>query len=333
MPKDKATSGKSAPYLLCGDKLPRTQTDLLIALAPLIIFASVIWGPRALLLCAVGGLCAWVTETVFELVLHARLAGISAVPNGIMIALVCPVSAAWWLIALGAFAAAVFKMLMRSFRRPLFHPAAAGWIVMLLLGTEQMSTYPVVDFRNPLPVFGAAGDFYKQDSIGEMLKKGFPPRYTLSQMLTGQVSGAMGATALLLIAACAVFLIYRKRISWNTIFPCLFIVFVAAILTNGNQPELSVLFELSASSLLFSIVFLIPSHGPAPSLTASRMIYGFLCGLLIMIFRLLGFYELSVPVSLIICGIFSVVSEWLILCFKSRGPVSAKKLFMLVVRG
>ena len=126
-----------------------------------------------------------------------------------------------------------------------------------------------------------------------MLRAGARPVLLLSEMFTGNVAGPMGASVVLVAAAAALFLYFRHAARWE-----ITVCFMgAAALLAALFPRVStgradsVLVELSAGSLAFCAAFLATNTTNAPKLPLARCLYGFLGGLLTMLFRYLGAYE------------------------------------------
>lgn len=305
-----AKMNKTAPFLRCGETARLMQGDLLAALLPTVIIAVMQAGFRPLFLCAVSAAAAWTAESAVLFFRGRRLAGASAVNIGLLVALVCPASVPWWLPVLGSAAGvllvkAPFSGLIRPLApplaRPLFHPAAFIWLLLGVIFPSYMNRFPVVSADNILPVFGDPSQFAQGASVAHLLQLQSRPPYGLSELLVGNLPGPMGTTSLFVIAACAVYLIYRRAAAWQATAGMVGIcVLLGLLVDRGNAGAgWSVLFELSAGGFLFAAVYLAADPAAIPRLPLARLLYGVLCGALAMIFRYLGMENGGVPAAIL----------------------------------
>lgn len=307
---------KTAPFLRCGETARLMQGDLLVALLPAVIIAVMQAGFRALFLCAASAAAAWAAESAALFLLRRRLAGASAVNLGLLVALVCPVSAPWWLPVLGSAAGVLLiKVPFSGLARPLFHPAAFIWLLLSVIFPSYMNRFPAVSADNILPVFGDPSQFEQGASVAHLLHLQSRPPYGLSELLVGNIPGAMGTTSLFVIAACAVYLIYRRAVAWQATAGMVGVCALLGLLVDrGNAgPGWSVLFELSAAGFFFAAVYLAAEPAAVPRLPLARLLYGVLCGALAMIFRYLGMESGGVPAAILVAQLASHPLDRLIL--------------------
>ena len=95
----------------------------------------------------------------------------------------------------------------------LFNPAAVGFASVALCWPELVYRYPAV--LRTLSVFGENAE-KAATSPAHSLAIGAVPEYDVLDLLLGSAPGPMGATNILVIVACGVFLIVRKAVNWRT---------------------------------------------------------------------------------------------------------------------
>ncbi len=307
--------GKTAPFLHSGDTVRSIEGDMLIALLPPVVIAVMKSGFRSLFLCALSAAAAWIAASALLFLFKRRLAGPAAAGAGLLVALLCPVSAPWWLPALGGTAAALLQILFGLLPRPPFHPAALIWLLLGVFFPSYMHSFPAVSADNIPPVFGGPPALEQGVSIAHLLQLQVRPPHGLSQLLVGNIPGAMGTTSLLLIAACAVYLIYRRAIAWQAAAGMTGICALLGLLVDRGDagPGWSMLFELSAAGFLFAAVYVAAAPGVSPRLPFARLLYGVLCGALTMIFRYLGMENSCVPAAILLAQLASPPLDRLVL--------------------
>ncbi len=329
-----AKPNKSAPFLHGGETTRLMQGDMLVALLPAVIIAVMQAGLRALFFSALSAFAAWAAESVWLLFVRRRPAGVAPLNTGLLVALVCPVSAPWWLPVAGSIAAVwLIRLPLGGLSRPLFHPAAFIWLLMLVIFPAHMTRFPAVSPDNILPVLGLPESFQQSASLSELLRLGSRPPYGLSELLVGNLPGGMGTTSLFVIAACAVYLIYRRAIGWQTVAGMTGICVLLAMLVDRSHAGAgwSALYEVSASAFFFAAVYIAADPAASPRLPLARFLYGVLCGGLAMIFRYGGMGDAGVPAAILIAQIASRPFDRLILYMRQGEKRDFYKLHRLLL--
>ncbi|MEG0803327.1 MAG: RnfABCDGE type electron transport complex subunit D, partial [Pygmaiobacter sp.] len=186
-----------------------------------------------------------------------------------------------------------------------FNPAAVGYAVVTVCWSDSLFRYPV-PFA-PLGIFSASGAALVEASA-HTLKAGGIPNIAMWDLLLGSYAGPMGTTFCLVIAASAVFLLVRRRISLELpvsfLLTCMVVSLLMPRVAIANSLAL-MKYELLSGALLYSSVFLVCNTNTAPKNTYARILYGILCGFLCMMFRHYGAYELGVCFAVLLGNAFS----------------------------
>ena len=246
-----------------------------------------------------------------------KLADLSTIATGMLVALALPSTAPLWLAPLGsAVAIAVAKVPFGHAGTTPFVPAAVG-IGFITLSYDSVFTYP--DIALKLSTGGV--------SVAQMLVQGKSIGTNVLQVLdlfVGRVPGPMGATCLLVLIGCLLFLTIRKYdgaiSSFSFVLTCvIFALLFPRVMTGRNY---SILMELSAGLLLYSAVFFVSDPVTSPTTKRGKILYGIFGGLLTMILRRVGSYEEPVIFAVLIMnamsGAFDSLGEQLGLLFKSK---------------
>lgn len=312
-----------APFIKSEDKASGVMLDAVIALAFLLIVPVAYYGHRAVALAVVGAAAAVVCEALWCFALRRKLSifDLSAVVTGLIIALLLPVSAPYWMPVAGAvFAISVVKMPFGGLGRNIFNPAAAGVAFLTVCRSYLVFTYPDPGELNRLALFNP--DFKAVLSPDAMLKSGIRPDIGKLEWLLGNFAGPMGATAVLVILACGVYLLYRRAAAFQVplgfVAACaLFVLLFPRI----EAPYIDLLIcELLSGSVVFCAVFVAGDPVTSPKHWLARLIYGVMGGLICMIFRYFSAYQQGAVFAILLINPFSAALDravWYIL--RKRG--------------
>ena len=135
----------SSPHVHSSTTTRTIMRDVLIALAPAMVFAVAFFGLRALTVTLVSVLACVLFEKLYCKMtgMDCKIYDLSACVTGVLLAFVCPVTIPYWTIILGAlFAIMLVKMLFGGLGRNIVNPALAGrafmfsWPVLMRPGSS-----------------------------------------------------------------------------------------------------------------------------------------------------------------------------------------------------
>lgn len=289
------------------------SVDVLIALAPLCVFSAVYYGFRPVLLVLTGLVSAVLFETIGCLMMRRRptvLDGSAAVTGALIGSLVSPLSPYWLPIAGAAFAILAVKMPMGGSGRNLFNPAAAGLSAITLCFPGFFFKYPDPGIGVPLPLSNTI-DMAGIPSPASQLASGGQTLYTPTMLLLGDFPGPIGATAITILIACALFLLVRRVITPLITLPflavCATLAYIFPRVTGGTAD--SVMVELCSGYLLFCGIFLLNDPVTAPRHWLGRIAYGVLAGFLVMLTRYFGRFEEGACFAVLLVNAFATTLD------------------------
>ena len=275
-------------------------------------------------LLAVSVLSAVVCELFGSILLKMKISvgNLSAVGTGLMIALMLPASAPWWLPVCGsAFAIVAAKLPFGRVERLPFSPAAAGMAFLTVCFPQLVFAYPKVS-----PALSGTGV-----SLAAMLAQN--TSLSLSSvraidMLTGNFPGPMGASCILVLLGSAIYMLIRR----TRLF-----ISVAGFLTGGALVALclprvasllpSVVMELCAGTMLFAALFLITEPGAQSEKPLLQLLLGFFGGALCLLMRRFGAFEESACFAVLLTqAVRPVVEQWLTAASKKRARNETKEI-------
>ncbi len=295
--------------------------DLLLCVIPLAGMAWYYYGPRPLLLLAVGLLTAYLCDCALA-PLHG--AGYhSHEPSSecfaALIVLMMPATVPYAVVAAAVVVAVLAKEAFGGEGHYPFHPAAVGMVVAGISWPDSVYRYPTPG--SVLPLFGEQ-DLVLSPGMNSILRAGGLPSDSTMNLLTGNAAGGLGTSAALVIMACGLFLLVRGHIKPAVLIP----FFVLSIGLPWLLPQLNELpafswpwefvrqriylekYVILSGTLLFGGLFLVCEPVTMPNRTSSRLVYGVALGVATYAFRLVSPYESSVCFALLIVG---AIPEWL----------------------
>lgn len=268
----------------------RTMLCVLAALAPSLAMGTYVFGWRVLLLTAVCVASAAASEWGYEKArgMENTAGDLSAAVTGAILACSLPSGIPLWIAALGSFAAVVAgKLLFGGYGKNRVNPAVAARLLLFLLFTKQMTTFPVTSFvevaeDSPSAMVGPT-------PLENLAQGADIPE--LSRMFFGFVEGPAGCVSSIAILLGGGFLIWKKVIS--PVIPGAFLAamlvfaFVCGAATGGDAMHFA-LFHLFAGGAMFAAFFCATDPVTSPASVKGKAVYAAGCGVITMILRLWG---------------------------------------------
>ena len=278
---------RSAPHIRHNETTRTIMGDAVLVLLILYAMAFYYYGPRALALGAWSVAISVVTDILCVLISGKRpnIRDFSPLVTGMLIPLLMPATIPYGAVAIAAVVAiAAAKHPFGGVGHNVFNPAAAGFSFSAICYGEKMFTYPLP--LQLLPVFGAE-QVVNGISPAFTLSLGGVPSYALLDMALGNFPGPMGATNILVILACLLYLSLRNTVRWEMPVSFFLTVSVFALLFPRTSAEgfESVALELMSGMLLLGGVFMLGDPVTTPKRDLSKVAFGVVSGITVMLFR------------------------------------------------
>jgi len=292
----------SSPHVHQDVTTKTIMRDVLIALAPALVFSVVNFGIRALLVTLVSVVSCYGFEKLWNILMkkNDKTYDLSACVTGVLLAFVCPVTVAYWQIVIGAaFAILLVKMLFGGLGRNVVNPALAGRAFMMSWPVA-MSTWIKPGFANAAPVMNPVDIATAATPLANM-HQGMMPDVTWLELFWGNVGGCIGETSALMLLIGLVYLLIRKVIKIT--IPAAYIGTVA-ILTllfpMGNNNFEWMLCHLFGGGLMLGAIFMATDYVTSPLTKMGQVVYGIGCGALTVMIRYFGGYNEGVSYAILI---------------------------------
>jgi electron transport complex protein RnfD len=272
---------------------------VIYALIPTVIASIVYFKLRAFLLIVVCIAGATLSEAIFQKLRRkpVTLYDSSAILTGLLLALILPPSLPLWAGALGAVMAIVIgKQIFGGLGHNIFNPALVGRAFLMAAFPVMLTTwikpglYDAVSTATPLAIM-------KFDKV-------VTP--TLHLFL-GNTAGSLGETSAIALILGGILLLVVKAIDWRISFTYLGTVAVLTGILFLVKPAqyATPWFHLFSGGLLIGALFMATDPVTSPITKKGRYIFGFGCGLLVVIIRTWGGLPEGVMYSILIMNAFT----------------------------
>ncbi|MEJ2640569.1 MAG: RnfABCDGE type electron transport complex subunit D [Desulfosarcinaceae bacterium] len=276
-----------APFWHDGSSVPERNYHFLLALLPAVLMGVANFGVPALaVIClSVASAIGWEVAFNYAGKRPVTVADGHAAVIGLLLAMVFPATAPWWLVLLGTLVAIVIgKQIYGGIGSNPVHPVALAWAILYV------AYKPFFDFDGMLANFRF--DFPALYPLGAL--KAFGPeaiaKFSLTDLFLGHQIGGLGATCGWALILGGLYLILRNFVRWEIAFSFLGGVFVTALLFHLGDPTryAGPWFHLFTGYTLIGAFFLVPEDSSSPVNFAPMLIYGALAGFMVVLIRNIG---------------------------------------------
>ncbi len=314
---------RPAPHIRHADNIKISMADVLVALLPCAVMATIYNGIRFLVLLSISVVTALVCELVISLVFLRKqtIGDLSAVVTGAICAMLLPASAPYiYAITAPATGIVIAKWLFGGVGKNVFNPALIGIATLILTNPTNMSSYPQPMQNLPLTATLSEGSYVLGASVLTGLKDSSTMLEDKVLMLVGNTAGAAGATCIIVIAASAAYLLYRRIISSHITFSILATVGVIALLFPRADGVLnSLCYELMGGSIVFCSVFCATDPVTTPNTASGKVFFGIGIGSITMLVRYFGEFNDGIIFAILIMNALSFAMDKLVWQVRPKG--------------
>ena len=292
-----------APHVQTAQSTTRIMRDVVIALMPALVVSMVVFGVDVLRVTALSVACCVLFEYLIQRFLvggSLTIGNWSAVVTGVLLAFNLPASIPWWIVVIGAFVSiAIAKMTFGGLGKNPFNPALVGRVFLLFAYPVQMTTFP-------RPVGQLADAFSGATPLAVKAELVSHTSVNYQDVLFGSIPGSLGEVSALLLLVGAVYLLWRKVITWHIPVAVLgtMAVFVFLVgLGQGMHGEALwefPLFHLLAGGAILGAVYMATDYSTSPMTHTGMLIYGVGIGIITVLIRLWGAYPEGMSFAILI---------------------------------
>ncbi|MDL2253505.1 RnfABCDGE type electron transport complex subunit D [Ruminococcaceae bacterium OttesenSCG-928-I18] len=283
---------QASPHLRRGSGTRAIMGNVLLALLPATLGSVWFFGPAVLPYYLVAVFFALAADALAQFLRKRRVDtfDLSPVVTGVLLAMSMPLGTPLWFAALGpALGILVAKELFGGIGYNFLNPALLGRAVLRLAFPQQMSMNPA-----PSPPFGLGQSVDAVASATPLItlkEGGTLSAADLLDSFLGMAAGKIGETSALLLLLGAVWLLAKGIIRLR--IPLAFLAGIAlmAFVFGGNEGLFgagwqTVLGHLLGGATMLGAFFMVTDYGSSPSAPLAQILFGALCGVVTMLFRL-----------------------------------------------
>ena len=338
----------SSPHVRQEESVSKIMFTVTLTLVPAAIVSTWIFGFRALLLVLIGMAAAVLTEwavlKIFKM--SGSVADGSALLTGLLVSFNIPAGTPFWIPVVGSFfAIAIAKMPFGGLGYNPLNPALAGRAFLL-------ASWPLHMTKDWIPAFWWKQTGYNFFSINVFPSKfmvdgvsfatplevtktalkiirhpgGFPgdivatANVNLMQigdqiidLIIGRVGGCIGETSAIILLIGAVYLFYKRYISWQTPISFVIVVGLGGWMFGGGEGLFSgdPFFHIFAGGLILGAFFMATDMVTSPITKKGRLYFGIGCGVITIVIRLIGGYPEGVSYAILLMNLtVPLIDRW-----------------------
>ena len=328
---------ETSPHIRRKDSAWMMMLDVLIALAPTFIFASVVFPLQTLTFFIISAFIMVFAEFVFIGLTHmmpkdgekhtfkekfiyaykGRYKPVNIVAplvSAMIYTLITPPGASYYAVIVGAVIGIVFgKLVFGGLGCNIFNPAAVGMVVAKLSFGKNYAT-PVNSWYYPEFDAVAGGTLLGQ------VKGDFSviANYSPLDMFLGKMPGTLGEVYTITILIGLIYLLIRHTIDWRIVVSYLgtftLMMLIAGGIVSSKIADVTfydfTLFHLLSGGVMFGAVFMFTDPVTGPITKPGRVMFGVIGAVITVLIRLFGALPEGVAFSILIANMFVPVLDF-----------------------
>jgi electron transport complex protein RnfD len=301
-----------SPHIHSDESVKKIMWAVVIALLPALVVSVYYFGLPAILVTGTSiSSCLVFEYLILKFLIKGKntLSNGSAVITGLLLAFNLPSTLPLHWVVVGALVAiGIGKMAFGGLGNNPFNPALAGRVFLLISRPVEMTTWaipkPVWSFgadavTGPTPL-GVMKMLAKESAADTFVNMQEMPNYV--QMLFGQMGGSFGEISFIALLIGAIFLIFRKVITWH--IPVSFIgsafLLSGALYLYNPVCYANPFFHIIVGGLMLGACFMATDMVTSPISPWGMIVFGAGCGILTIVIRIFGAYPEGVSFAILL---------------------------------
>lgn len=276
----------TAPHIRVKKTTQVVMLDVIIAMLPAVAASIYFFGIRALWLTLVCVAACVISEAITQKLLgkKIRIADLSAVVTGILLALNLPVEYPFFMAIVGSiFAIAIVKELFGGIGQNFLNPALAARALLLVTWPAETGTFTFDGVAGATPLGGRPA--------------------TLLDLFIGNIPGSIGEVSKLALLLGLAYLVIRRVI--NLRMPVIYVAVSAIMLYVLKYDLADTLHQILSGGIILAAVFMITDYSSSPMSPQGQVVYAIGAAILTVIIRLYGGYPEGVSFAILIMNVLT----------------------------
>jgi len=282
----------SFPHIHANKDVKSIMRDVLISLLPAMAAGIYFYKMQSLYMFLFSAAAAVLSELIWNRIVKGKffLEDVSSIITSILIVLVMPNFVPLWLPAAGTVFAVIFvKELFGGLGQNFVNPAAtakvfiiASWATLLVNPVEAVSSATTT-----------------------------APAVSMKDIFIGYASGNIGEASILALLIGGLYLIIRGVIDWRaTISYLVSVALFSLIIGKNGFMTGDAVTGLMSGSIFIAGIFMINDFGSSPMNSLGKIIFGLVCGLATVIFKVIGNNSDGAYYAVLVANLFMPMIEF-----------------------
>ncbi len=292
---NKLLTVSTSPHILGGTTVRSMHLEFILALAPALVVGIIYFGLPGAITVALSIASALATEFAYSRLRKTpeTAMDLHAVLLGLLLGMLLPAGAPWWLPLVGGFlTVGLGKLLFGGLGGYPMNPVLIAWAALTLSWPEHMNSFYAALGIHQVTETPLMGLKYDASTIEV---------YRNMDLWLGLSAGAIGTTCTWALLAGGLYLVVRRLIPWQIPFGVLLGTVAMAYLAAYTDPNLTQLgysglaknwtivsFHLATGGLMIAAFFLAPEPVSSPMTPWGTFLFGLGIGLMTVIVRSWG---------------------------------------------
>ena len=285
----------SSPHIHRSRTTTTIMAHVIVALLPAGIVGCIWFGLKAALIVLIAVFSAVASEFMYNKMAKRpqTITDLSAVVTGMLLAYNLPVSVPLWMPAVGsAIAILLVKMIFGGIGCNFVNPALAARAILMTSWVEHMSGSAFLVHITGIDAVSTATPLAQE--------------FTAFQLLIGRHPGCIGEVSALAIFFGALYLLFKRVITWHVPVTMLLTVFgmsyaTTGVLWGGTD---AALYQLLSGGLMLGAWFMATDYTTSPATTRGKLVFGVGCGVIVYCIRRFSAMAEGVSYAILFMNLF-----------------------------
>lgn len=297
-----------SPHVKGEESVQKIMLWVILAMVPAMVWSFVVFGMGAIITTSVAILsCVFFEYAISRFILKTEnsVGDLSAFLTGMLLAFNVPSSLPIWMIIIGALVAiGIGKLSFGGLGSNPFNPALVGRVFLLISFPVDMTSWPV---NNNSGVDGVTGAT-PLGLVKEAISSGTPISQLTDQvpsnmdLFFGNIGGSLGEISAIALILGALFMLYKKVITWHipvSILGTMF-VFAGLLWTIDSEEFMNPMFHLLTGGAMLGALYMATDMVTSPMTPKGQLIYGIGIGVITISIRVFGAYPEGISFAILI---------------------------------